>query len=113
MITIYHNNRCGKSRSALSILQEKNIKFEVVEYLKDVPSVEELTSIINKLNIKPHDLIRTKEPIYIEKYKGKTLSDNEWIQAMHEHPILIERPIVINGNKVVVARPPEKIHEVI
>lgn len=113
MITIYHNNRCGKSRSALSILQEKNIKFEVIEYLKDIPTMEDLTTIIKKLKIKPHDLIRTKEPIYIEKYKGKTLSDNEWLQAMHEHPILIERPIIINGNKAVVARPPEKVHEVL
>jgi len=113
MITIYHNNRCGKSRSALSILQEKNIKFELVEYLKDIPTIDELTTIIKKLKIKPHDLIRTKEPVYIEKYKGKTLTDAQWIQAMHENPILIERPIVINGNKAVVARPPEKVLEII
>ena len=113
MITIYHNNRCGKSRTALCILEEQGKPFKTVEYLKDVPSVEELKSIIKKLKIKPHDLIRTKEAVYIENYKGKTLSDDEWIQAMHEHPILIERPIVINGNKAVVARPPEKVNEVL
>lgn len=113
MITIYHNNRCGKSRTALCILEEQGKPFKTVEYLKDVPSVEELKSIIKKLKIKPHDLIRTKEAVYVENYKGKTLSDDEWIQAMHEHPILIERPIVINGNKAVVARPPEKVNEVL
>lgn len=113
MITIYHNNRCGKSRTALCILEEEGKPFKTVEYLKDVPSVEELKSIIKKLKIKPHDLIRTKEAVYVENYKGKTLSDDEWIQAMHEHPILIERPIVINGNKAVVARPPEKVNEVL
>lgn len=113
MITIYHNTRCGKSRTALCILQEKNLDVKVVEYLKDVPSVEELTGIIKKLKIKPHDLIRTKEAIYIEKYKGKTLTDTEWIQAMHDNPILIERPIVINGNKAVVARPSEKVNEIL
>lgn len=113
MITIYHNNRCGKSRTALCILEEQGKPFKTVEYLKDVPTVEELKSIIKKLKIKPHDLIRTKEAVYIENYKGKTLSDDAWIEAMHEHPILIERPIVINGNKAVVARPPEKVHEVL
>lgn len=113
MITIYHNNRCGKSRSALSILQEKNIPFQVVEYLKDVPSIDELKTIIRKLQLKPHDLIRTKEAVYIEKYKGKSLTDEQWIQAMHEHPILIERPIVIHNNKAVVARPPERVLEIL
>ncbi len=120
MITIYHNNRCGKSRTALSILQENlsadrqgNLDFKVVEYLKDVPTIEEITAIIKKLKIKPHDLIRTKEAIYIEKYKGKTLTDAQWIQAIHDNPILMERPIVINGNKAVVARPSEKVLEIL
>ena len=63
--------------------------------------------------MKPHDIIRTKEAVYLEKYKGKNLSDEQWLQAMHENPILIERPIVINGNKAVVARPPEKVNEIL
>ena len=113
MITIYHNNRCGKSRTALSILQEKNLDFKVVEYLKDVPTVEEITAIVKKLKIKPHDLIRTKEAIYIEKYKGKALTDSQWIQAMHDNPILIERPIVVNGNKAVITRPSEKVLDIL
>ena len=113
MITIYHNNRCGKSRSALCILEEKGQQFQTVEYLKDAPTVEELKSILKKLKMKPHDLIRTKEAVYIENYKGKTLTDDEWIHVMHDNPILIERPIVINGNKAVVARPPEKVNEIL
>lgn len=113
MLTIYHNNRCGKSRNALSILQEKNIPFKVVEYLKDVPTIEEIKTILKKLKLKPHDIIRTKEAIYLGKFKGKTLTDDEWLQVLHEHPILIERPVVINGNKAVVARPPEKVNEIL
>ncbi|MFN8259853.1 MAG: arsenate reductase (glutaredoxin) [Chitinophagales bacterium] len=113
MITIYHNNRCGKSRIALCLLEESGQKFRTVEYLKDAPSVEELKAILKKLNIKPHDLIRTKETVYLENFKGKELTDEQWIQAMHEHPILIERPIVINGNKAVVARPPERVKEIL
>jgi arsenate reductase len=113
MITIYHNNRCGKSRSALCILEESGKQFKTVEYLKDIPSIEELTAIIKKLKIKPHDLIRTKEAIYLDQFKGKTLSDEQWIEAMHLHPILIERPIIINGNKAVIARPPEKVNEIL
>ncbi|HMV16051.1 MAG TPA: arsenate reductase (glutaredoxin) [Chitinophagales bacterium] len=113
MITIYHNNRCGKSRSALCILEESHKPFTTVEYLKDTPSIEELKVILKKLQAKPHDIIRTKEAIYLEKYKGKNLSDEEWLQAMHENPILIERPIVINGDKAVVARPPEKVNEIL
>ena len=113
MITIYHNNRCGNSRGAYCILEESGKKFQTVEYLKDVPTVEELKAILKKLKMKPHDLIRTKEAVYQSTYKGKTLTDEQWIQVMHEHPILIERPIVINGNKAIVARPPEKINEIL
>lgn len=113
MLTIYHNNRCGKSRAALAILAEKGLKFKIVEYLKDVPSEEELKSILDKLSLKPQDVIRTKETVYIEKYKGKSLSDKEWIRAILENPILLERPIIIHGNKAVIARPPEKVLEII
>lgn len=113
MITIYHNNRCGNSRGACSILEENGQQFKTIEYLKDIPTVEELKVILKKLKMKPHDLIRTKEPIYQSTYKGKTLTDEQWIQAMHEHPILMERPIVINGNKAIVARPPEKLKEIL
>ncbi|MDB5227886.1 MAG: hypothetical protein JWN78_2079 [Bacteroidota bacterium] len=113
MITIYHNNRCSTSRCALGFLEESGKKFHTVKYLEDVPTIEELKDILKKLKIKPHDLIRTKEPVYIEKYKGKNLSDEEWIKAMHDNPILIERPIIINRNKAVIGRPPEKVLEIL
>ena len=113
MIKIFHNPRCGKSREGLQLLENSGKDFEVVNYLKDVPSEEELKSIINKLKIKPIDLVRQKEKIWIENFKGKSLSDNEIVTAMLENPILIERPIVINGNKVALGRPPENIKEIL
>lgn len=108
MIQIYHNSRCGKSRECLAFLEESGKKYEVIKYLEDVPSFDELKSIIKKLDIKPIELVRQKEKIWIEKFKNTTMSDDEIIQAMILNPILIERPIVINGNKAVIARPLEK-----
>lgn len=110
---IWHNNRCGKSRSALQILEEKGVKPEVVKYLEDTPSAKEIKDVLKKAGIKAHDLIRTGEDVYKEKYKGKNLSEEEWIQAMVENPILIERPVVIHGNKAVIARPPERVLEIL
>lgn len=105
----YHNPRCGKSRNALTILKEKGIEPQVIEYLKNPPSKAELTAIIKKLGIAPFDLIRKGESIFKENYKGKNLSDEAWIDAMVENPILIERPIFINGNKAIIGRPPENV----
>lgn len=113
MIKIYHNNRCSKSREGVAILENSEKKFEIIKYLDDVPSKEELEEIIKLLNIKPIDLVRKNEKIWKENYKGKDLSDNEIITAMLENPRLIERPIVINGNKAVIGRPPENIKEII
>jgi arsenate reductase len=113
MITIWHNNRCGKSRDALQILEENGIKPEVVKYLEDTPTAKQIKEVLKKAGIKAHDLIRTGESVYKELYKGKNLSDDEWIEAMVEHPILIERPVVIHGDKAVIARPPERVLEVL
>lgn len=113
MIKIYHNNRCSKSRSALTILQESGLDFEIIYYLETPPTFEELAEIIQKLGIKPEELLRKTEPIYVEHYKGKSLTDDEWIKAMVEKPNLIERPIVISGNKGVIARPAERIFEIV
>lgn len=113
MIKIYHNPRCGKSREGLELLKNSGKDFEVVKYLEDVPTFEELKSIIEKLKIKPIDLIRQKEKIWIENFKSKALSDDEIITAMISNPILIERPIVVNGNKVAIGRPPQNIAEIL
>lgn len=113
MITIYHNNRCTKSRCALQELEKSGKEFEVVYYLDTPPNVAELTAIVAKLGIKPLALIRKGEHVFIDNYKGKTLTDAEWIEAMVKHPILIERPIVISGDHAVIARPTEKIQEIL
>ncbi len=109
MITIYHNNRCGKSRDALAILTEKNVEFKVVDYLKNPPTTKELESILRKLNMAPIDLIRKGEAIYKENYKDKTFTNAEWIQIIVNNPILIERPIIINSDKAVIGRPTENV----
>lgn len=109
MIQILHNPRCTKSRETLKILQDANVEIEVVEYLKNVPTASELEEIIVKLGIKPFELVRKGEMIFKEQFKGKSLTDGEWIQAMVEFPKLIERPIVIKGNKAEIGRPPERV----
>ena len=113
MITIYHNSRCSKSRQGLEILEQSGKPFEVIKYLETIPTENELKEVISKLNIKPIELIRSNESIWKDNYKGKKISDDEIVKAMIEHPKLIERPIVINNNKAVIGRPPEKILEII
>jgi len=109
MTIIYHNKSCSKSCSALEVLKQSGKPFEIIEYLADVPTVEELKVIVNKLQCRPHDLIRTNEKIYISQFKGKYLTDEEWILAMHENPILIQRPIIVDGDQAMVARTPEAL----
>src|SRR6187402_1542708 len=109
MIQIYHNQRCGKSRSCLLLLHEANKEIEIIKYLNTPPTVTELTTLLHKLNLSPIELVRQKEQIWIENFKGKALTDSEIIQAMAENPILIERPIVVNGNKAIIGRDLEKV----
>lgn len=113
MTKIYHNPRCGKSRQTLKLLQEQDEPLEIVEYLKNQPTIEELREIVTKLGIRPGELVRKGESIFKEQYKGKDLSDDQWIAAMVENPILIERPIVIKGDQAVIGRPPENVHQLI
>ncbi|MGA1226455.1 MAG: arsenate reductase (glutaredoxin) [Tamlana sp.] len=109
MIKIYHNNRCRKSREGLQILEKSGKDFEVINYLENPPSEKELNNIVKLLNIKPIDLVRKNETIWKENFKGKTLSDSEIIGAMAKNPKLVERPIITNGNKAIIGRPPEVI----
>jgi arsenate reductase len=109
MIQIYHNSRCGKSRECLAFLEKSGQEYEIIKYLEDVPTFDELKEIIKKLGIKPIELVRRKEKIWTENFKDKPLSDDEIINAMISNPILIERPIVINRDKAIIARPLEKV----
>lgn len=113
MIKIFHNNRCRKSREGLAILESSGKDFEIVNYLENIPTKSELQDILHLLDISPMKLIRKNEAVWKENYKGKTLSDNELIEAMIKNPKLIERPIVINGKKATVGRPPELIKEIL
>ena len=113
MIQIYHNSRCSKSRECLSLLENSGEKFEIIKYLETPPTFEELEVLIGKLRMNPIELIRKKEKIWLEKFKNKQLTAKELIKIMVSNPILIERPIVINGNKAIVARPIEKTSEIL
>ncbi len=110
MIKIYHNPRCRKSREGLDVLEKSGQDFEIIKYLEEVPSQEELKTLIGYLGIAPEGLVRKNEAIWKEKYKGKTLSDDEIIATMVENPKLIERPIVGKDKKAVIGRPSEKIN---
>ncbi|WP_109301169.1 arsenate reductase (glutaredoxin) [Aquimarina sp. AU474] len=113
MTTIYHNPRCTKSRETLAILEAQNEKITIVKYLETPLTSEELSGIIKLLGIKPMELVRKNEVIWKENYKGKDFSDKEVIQIMSENPKLIERPIVIKGNKAVIGRPPQKVVDIL
>lgn len=113
MLTIYHNPRCRKSRETLALIDEAGTEVQVVEYLKDIPTADELKGLLRKLSIPVEKLLRKNEAIFKEHFKGKTLSEDEWVQAMIENPKLIERPIVVKGDKAVIGRPPELVKELL
>ncbi len=112
MVQIWHNSRCSKSRAAFNYLKENSIEFEVVEYLKEPPTEEELKEVLNKLGLKPSELARKKEKLFKE-LGLKDASEEEILKAMAQNPKLIERPIVVNGDRAVVARPLEEIEKVL
>ena len=112
--TIYHNPRCTKSCQTLQLMQDQGVEPHVVKYLDTPPDAKTLRELIRMLGIRPIDLIRQKEPLYQElKLSEKQDDDDALIQAMVDHPILIERPIVVNGQEARLGRPPEKVLEII
>lgn len=106
---IYHNPRCTKSRQTLELIREAGIEPEIIEYLNDIPTEAELKELVAMLGIKPYDLLRRGEAYFKDNFKGKELSDDEWIAAMVKYPKLIERPIVVKQKKAVLGRPPENV----
>jgi len=112
-VTIFHNPRCSKSREAMGILEDNHCEIEIIDYLKKTPTKKELKDLLMKLGLKPFDLIRTKEAIFEKKFKNKKFTDAEWLQIIIENPILLERPIVVDGYKAVIGRPVEKVIELL
>lgn len=110
---IYHNPRCSKSRDSYNLLNEKGFDFETVEYLKTPLTREELKDILAKLNIPAKDLIRKGENDFKDNFVGKELTEDQWIDAMLTYPKLIERPIIVKGDKAVIGRPIEKVIDLI
>lgn len=114
MTTIYHNPRCSKSRATLALLRARGIEPEVVEYLKNPPNAEKLKAVIGMLKVSPQEIVRTGESLYAElDLRNKSLSETEWIDLIVANSQLLERPIVVHGNKAAVGRPPEKVLEIL
>lgn len=111
MITILHNNRCGKSRTALQFLESKGLDFKVRNYLEDPLSEVEIEDLLEKLDVSVHDIIRKNEDIWKEKFSETTYSDSELISILANYPKLLQRPIVIGDNKAIIARDLEKLEK--
>lgn len=108
-ITIYHNPRCSKSRAACELIAGRQLDACVIDYLTTPPSREELLLLLDKLGMEAEDLVRRGEAAFKENYAGREMSDEQWLDALVAHPILIERPIVVRGDKAVIGRPTEKV----
>mgnify|MGYP006089398423 FL=1 len=113
MISIYHNPRCNKSRTCCLMLEDLNLHPNIINYTKELFTEDTLSEVIRLLKIKPIELVRKNEPEWKEHYKGKELSNTEVIKAMVKYPKLIERPIVVNGNKAAIGRPMEAVQAIL
>lgn len=106
---IYHNPRCKKSRAGLQYLQEKGVEPEIIQYLKNPLTVDELKGLLKMLGKKPLEMIRTQEDLYKKEFKGKEFCDDEWIKIISENPKLLQRPIIVKKDKAVWGDPVDKI----
>lgn len=113
MNVFLHNPRCSKSRAALELVRDAGVELPVREYLKDPPSVDELRRIVKLLGVRPIEIVRRGESQYAELRLNDETPDDEVLRAMAEHPILIERPIVVRGGRAVIGRPPDKVKELL
>ena len=113
MLKIYHNPRCSKSRAGLQFITANAIPHEIVDYLNENLSANDIKELIAKTGLKPLELVRTHEDFYKKQLKGKEISDDEWYTILAANPKLLHRPIVVNGNKAVFAQPPENINNIL
>ena len=107
--TIYHNSRCSKSRECLTILNDFKEEVEVVNYLNQPFLSDDIERLLELLQVEPQDIIRRSEAVFKEHFADKKLSRSEWIEAIVKYPILLERPIIVKGNKAIIGRPPQKL----
>ena len=112
-VTMYHNPQCSKSRQTLALLSEQGVEPDVVEYLKTPLDAKTLDALLQKLGLEPRELMRTKEDEYAALGLAEVTDRTQLIQAMVEHPILIERPIVVKGNQARLGRPPEQVLDIL
>ena len=113
MYKVYHNTRCKKSRAGLQFLQDKGMEVAIIEYLKNPLSIVELTQLFSKLNRKPSEMIRKQEAIIKSDFKGKSFTEDEWIRIIAENPKLLNRPIIVKGNKAIWGDPVDNIDDII
>ncbi len=109
MIKVLHNNSCSKSRAILEHLDENNVAFEIIDIVEDPLSEMEIKTVLKKLNLNVHDIIRTGEKLYKDQFAGQELSEDEWIKILSENPSLIQRPIIIKGSVAMIGRPIENV----
>ena len=112
-IEIWHNPQCSKSRNAMELLEAKGLNTSVIKYLENVPTKEQIKAVLKKLNMKASQILRTGEDIYKELNLKEIDDEDKLIEIMAEHPILIERPIIIKGEIAVIARPIENLEELL
>lgn len=108
-ITLYHNPRCSKSRAALALLEERGVQPDIRRYLEDAPAESALRDLLRQLDLTAAELVRRGEPVYRELGLSRKSSEDELIAAMAAHPILIERPVAVAGDRAVIGRPPENV----
>ena len=109
MLQILHNPRCGKSRVCLAFITESDVPFEVIHYLENPLTVNQLKVLLKKLNVRPIELVREKEQLWIENYKGKAMTSAAILKTLSQYPILMQRPVIIDGDNAVIGREIDKI----
>lgn len=105
-LKVLYNPGCSKCQEVKSLLEGESCSFEMIDYLNGALTRDELAGILKLLGVKALDIVRKKEPLFLEKFRHQTFSEDEWIQILLEHPVLIERPIIIDGQKAIIGRPP-------
>ncbi|MBC7865870.1 MAG: arsenate reductase (glutaredoxin) [Bacteroidia bacterium] len=112
-ITIYHKPSCSKSCEVLQLIKGKKIKPTIINYIENPPTKKELKELLKKLGMKAEELVRKKEHIYKDNFEGKKFTEAQWIEILIKNPVLIERPIVVKGDKAIIVRPNERLAEIL